>query len=827
MKTPTLLLALAAALPFAVSAQPAAPAGRCRSERLAKLAQGYIGADDQKILKSETAEGAGARQVIDIAAMPDLCDATVWRYLVLKNASGQPGVFWRDEGLKAAWSGDFTQQAKMLQTVDDVYRTVDAQGPAVLAAGDAVVDAAVKMGVVARKDGASPAALAANGMALAKFANEKAYAVEAVDAKTAATPAELKASLSRLLADAPAPKVKKGQAAPAPVVIPGPAVLEFRKAVMGLASDLGILASTNKLSASRGAIGMKGDFAPGAAGVFAAFAKLKTKDGRESYPDSSALDDKAYAGALKYVTDPAITDAADDAPHDGAALSRLDYALRNLIALRAAAVDQAVAAARKRLNGRSVKETLAGVARDEKAAAPRDPKAAPEPAAGSLGAQVLERLKGTKEYSELNSFYDNKSKADPAWAETAEGKSVAAQMKTMRDDAAATTVGRTPKGMALQYTVGGQKVTDTGIVVADLNSDKEYRDFIASAVASNIATDGKVQAFLGALRGQGAPGTPVAPPLDPKQQQTADAGLPPAQAKPAPAPASPWEALVKATPSAGFFGWFSSKETAERYAAHENEAAAELASNASRARDQKQRELNWQGAAADRQAKFDEDRRVAAAAAKAKRDEEGIRQAPQDPDLSPAEAERRQKEAIAAREKASAEEQAKIRADAAAAKAARDAEAAKTLKAAQDAAAKAEAEASAKRKALDETVNKAYDDGVVKAEAELHGAYKKPGDDRRSAAEKLSGYTGQFYRVERVDKFFADAWEGDKLPAATAACKTKLGFKMPVNSGEGFKDPNADNVDGYCGVRTGLVAHLNSYRGSVKPPAPAAAPAGK
>ena len=422
MKTPSplLLLALTVALPSFASDPAPAAAGRCDAARLTKLAQGYIGAEDQKILKTETVEGSGARQVIDIGSAPSLCDATVWRYLVLKGTAGQPAVFWRDEGLKSAWAGDFTQQAKMLQTVDDVYKAVDAQGRDILASGDAVVDAAVKLGVAARKDAAGPSALAGAGAAHAKFAGEKAYTVEAADAKTAVSPADLKASLSRLLADRPAPKAKGKAKAAAPETVLGPGVLEFRKAVIGLASDLAGLSATNKLSASHGAVGMKADFVAGAGAAFAAAGKLAGKDGKASYPDSVAANEATYQGALKYLTDPAITAAGDDTPHDGAALSRLDYALRNLIAMRAAAVDQAVAAAKKRLAGRSVKETLAAVDRDAKSAAgakgAKGAEAAPK--AGVLGPDVLARLTGTKEYSELNSFYDNKSKADPAWAES-------------------------------------------------------------------------------------------------------------------------------------------------------------------------------------------------------------------------------------------------------------------------------------------------------------------------------------------------------------------------------------------------------------------------
>jgi hypothetical protein len=122
-------------------------------------------------------------------------------------------------------------------------------------------------------------------------------------------------------------------------------------------------------------------------------------------------------------------------------------------------------------------------------------------------------------------------------------------------------------------------------------------------------------------------------------------------------------------------------------------------------------------------------------------------------------------------------------------------------------------------------VDAAYSDGIAQSEAKLHAAYKTPGNARQKTAESLSGY-GPFYmkHVARVDDFFAEAWEGDKLPAATKACKTKLGFKMPVLTGAGFKDPSEDNVDGPCGVREGLVASLVKYKWQAPKKEEAAAP---
>jgi hypothetical protein len=794
MKTPSvLLLALAAALPSLAAADPQPPAGRCDGTWLAAAhdlaAKGYSPKDDAKYLTTETVAG-GSRQVVDIANAPKLCDATVWHYLAVKEPAGGDATLdaktgkpvapmvlkWRDEAVKTAWSQGLASQLEILIGVNDLYKEIDPKGRDVLAKGDAVVDAAVKLGVAARKDAPSPSKLAEVGLASAGFAAEKAYEVAPVEGKGSTDAAQIKAALSALLKDSTPAAPKKGAKPAAPTLLLGPGVLAFRQGVIELAGKVAAKA--------KGA-----SYKPVAWGAASA---------------AAAADDKAYQAALSYLTDPAIKDAADDSVHEKAALSAVDYALRNLLAQRAAGVDASVAAARKMLKGTTVAAALAGVAHD----ATVDPAKVPVPPKGSLAAEVLEKLKGTDEYSELSKIYDNNKN-------NSKGVEAKAQMARMEADAAATTVGKVGKTSALQFTIGGQKVTDTGILVADLTTDKDYRSFIANSVAQNIAGDGKLQAALAALRGQGDSGTVITPPLKPDQQApAADLPKPPAKAPP-PEP-SAWDALVKATPSAGFFGFFSSAETAERYVSHQNESAAAIASDAARARNGKEAELNRNAAAAQRAADAQKARDLADAAAKAKADEDRIRRTPMDPDLSAAEAARIQNEQIAAREKAAAERKAAIEKAAADAKAQRAKDEAAALKAAQDAAAKAKAESDAKLKALDDTVNKAYDDGIAKAEAALHLDYKKPGSDRRDAAERESGYTGSFYRLERVDKYFGDNWEGASLPKAAAACKTKLGFKMPVGNGAGFKDPSADNVDGMCGVHGGLVGYLSSFRGSVK-----------
>jgi len=142
------------------------------------------------------------------------------------------------------------------------------------------------------------------------------------------------------------------------------------------------------------------------------------------------------------------------------------------------------------------------------------------PALNGLAAEVLAHLKETKEYMELGSIYDSNSMADPNWSESEQGQAVAAKIKIMLDDAASTRIVKTDKGMALQYSVGGQTITDTGIIAADLKADKDYRDFIARAVSTNISSDGKIQVFLSRLRGQRIPRAEISSPLAQSSEDT-------------------------------------------------------------------------------------------------------------------------------------------------------------------------------------------------------------------------------------------------------------------------------------------------------------------
>lgn len=116
----------------------------------------------------------------------------------------------------------------------------------------------------------------------------------------------------------------------------------------------------------------------------------------------------------------------------------------------------------------------------------------------TLADEVLRHLTTLDDYRDLQALYDEK-KAQTGWSAGDEGMAVAQRLKVLRADAATTAI----VGIKLHYTVRGQKVTDSGIIIADLKTDPEYRAFIVNAVARNILADrmdAKVQAALDRFR---------------------------------------------------------------------------------------------------------------------------------------------------------------------------------------------------------------------------------------------------------------------------------------------------------------------------------------
>ena len=773
MKVPALLLLAAVAFPAAAVAE--GPAHRCDVDWLTKAQGTSLGvaiADPNKYLAPAAA--AGQPPAIDILNPTKLCDVTVWHSLAVLAPVGEPildpkthkpigGVTlrWNDPATQAEWAKGLASQIKILLDADAKYQRVDALGREALTQSEAVVTAAEKTGVAARADAGTPAALKALGLTVDAYAGEKGYSVAALadaPAGTTQDPAELKAAFTQVLDDAAPPAAPKAKAAPgksarvklaAPLVKykAGTAVVAFRKAVVALANE--------------------------------------TRAGRANAPKAFA--DADYEAALKFITDPAIKKADEDSAYPDAALSTLDYGLRNLIALRAGAVASSLNAAKARLKGQSVAAALAS-----------DKRLPANQSSVDMAAAVLRHLDGVKDYHDLNAMYDRESaKHDSDWMK-ANGADVKAQLGAYRADARAAVVVTDPatKGRVLQYAIGGQKISDAGIAVADLDKSQAYRETIAEAIAQTIATvpfTAKAQAVLAALRGEGASGAQITPALTPAQQGAAAELLvnnfPVKPGVVVAAPVSAYDALLKATPAQGFFGrLFDRKGSVDRYYSKINKAAADEAHNRASRRSDTESAAN--DAAGSEQARQEAARSQLAAA-------------PSDPDDSAT---------VAAAKRTAALQTF-------------DAKAKTAIQAAHDGviasdksyvpADKAGAELKAKQAELNATVDAAYTDGINKAVDKLNAAYKTPETKQRSEAEKKSGYEGAFYKVERVDAYFADNWKGAAQGPAVVKCKASLGFDIKGVGGK-FKDPSPQNIDKSCGVHDGLIMMLASYKGSNK-----------
>jgi len=737
MKTPSLpFLALAAALPSLAAAAP--PDHHCNVAWLADAA------------KASAAPGADE--------LKKACDPSVWRYL-----SAEDGT-WADPGAKKAWDSGWQQQVGLLLATDDLYQLVEPRGRAALDRADAVVAAAVKLGVVARTDGAGVDALAAKGRAAAFYGKDKAYAAAAPAAAPTVAPADLKASLKALLKDAPA---AAGQ--PKATAF-GPAVLAFRKAVIELANELASRAAKRELLEKRGvAADVKSDFVTAGAAACPVVAPAPTTGGGAAISDANAAEDKNYRGALACLTDAKIAAGDDGGAYPAAALSRLDYGLRNLLASRAAAVDAAVEAAKKRLAGRGVAETLAAVDRDQ--------KPVPKPAAPpDLAADVLAHLAKTKDYQDLNALFEAKSK-QPDWLKSDEGKAVQQRLESMRADAKATKI----VGGQVQYSVGGSLMS-SAVRVPALKND-QYRNYMADAIALAISSnplEAKVLAALMAFRNQ-SPAAPV-PPNAPVDKL-------PAPAAPPASPKTAWDAIVQATPEPSVWNWW--KGRMEGYLSAQREQAASEAFSASQRRAVVQRQADA--------ARFAENYRC-------EQEKAEIRSRPADPVWKKDVADKWRAGLLAAKDKeCEGRVQAAFDKVVAGAKLAPEAEV-----------------TGAKKKREDDAlalVRQAYAEGIAASIAELRKEYGDPKTSRAKDAASESGL-GAFYgkHLDFVEGYFKANWEGGALAGSTSACQNGLWHDARRGPNRGavaaeFKDPTVENVDSFC-VHGALVGSLKGRLGT-------------
>lgn len=128
--------------------------------------------------------------------------------------------------------------------------------------------------------------------------------------------------------------------------------------------------------------------------------------------------------------------------------------------------------------------------------------AAPAEKRATMADEVLQHLTALADYRELQALFDENA-TQHGWTTSDEGTAISQRLAMLRSDAVATTVVKGPDGILFQYCIGGQKVTDSGIAVHDLERSKAYRSTIAEAIAQNIVTtppDAKVQSALDRFR---------------------------------------------------------------------------------------------------------------------------------------------------------------------------------------------------------------------------------------------------------------------------------------------------------------------------------------
>jgi tetratricopeptide (TPR) repeat protein len=106
----------------------------------------------------------------------------------------------------------------------------------------------------------------------------------------------------------------------------------------------------------------------------------------------------------------------------------------------------------------------------------------------TLGDAVLRHLTAVAGYRELQALYDQNATQN-GWTASDEGTAVSQWLAMLRSNALATTTVKGPEGRVLQFFIGDEKVTDTGISVADLDRSEGYRQMIADLIAANIASN--------------------------------------------------------------------------------------------------------------------------------------------------------------------------------------------------------------------------------------------------------------------------------------------------------------------------------------------------
>ncbi|MDD5304274.1 MAG: hypothetical protein PHS14_14335 [Elusimicrobia bacterium] len=768
MKTPSSLplLVFLAALPAAAqivvvtSKSVAAPAAaRCDTAFLEKVVNDFkVGGtvSDDRI-------GTKAANGVTFPALKfneaKTCDAGTWRYL----ASGTPLV-WRSADAGKFWdAGNAGPNAALVLVADDFFRAFDPAALKVLAAADAVIEAGVQLGVVTAADAAKPLSELLKGASGGPFGALKPKTVTAVEAakqKANLPPEQLGPTLRKLLDETGA--AKGG----------GAAVMDFRLAVLALNAELGRLGATNAAVVKRAGAGLPAvkDFMPG----------LPQGYVLPKVEKASALDDVKFGAALAALIGAGVTPALDDAaPRAGSLLEPVDLGLRNLIAIRAAQVEQIVALAKPRLAGKTI--TQLEVAARTAGEAGKQP-------ASSLSAAVVQRLAESPEYQALDSLYENnKRERGEEWTKRPEAQAMLQAREAMLEAARSAKVETTPDGKVVVFTQGKKKIALTSVVPSSVENNAGTRNDVAGMISRFIVdgakNDASTQAALAVIGGASKVGEPLDTNLTAEEGKIAKT-VPPA---------------IK-TIKDGAAGCDNPKDLArndyETYAARQRAAAAAMAGG--NVRDRNQIEKTKEAALAASVVECD--KRKAAAAVKKGAD---------DFDGADVVASLRAAALVDAEAWCKADKE-KIEGDATAA--------AKTL---------AEAESGprnpkALRDKADADLAASFGVAVSASVETLRKDYTNPAGGPR--VKKLiadAGLSGMSPRLTALTTlWFSQNWPPDEarkadFMKAVTDCAEKLGFK-PGSDKASYQNPeNPDNVAKACGVQAGLTEYISTSKGGI------------
>lgn len=543
----TAILILFAALPAAAKLKAGQ---RCDTAFLDKVAKEFTGIGsiaDERIKKADrvVAGEMVTRGVLE-AGDSKVCDAGTWRHL----ATGAPLV-WRNADAGKYWDGgNAKQNAALLLIADDFFKALDPKVVDLLAAADEVIAAGVAIGVAVTAEPAKEHLdfLKANSGGSLAALTPKSVSLTVPDDKKGGTvaPDAVVATWQKLLDEKGA--TKSG----------GEAVLRFRQAVLALGADIARQSAANESVLRRAGVDVAGvrDFIPGLPSGIAA----------QNFDKAAAAQDTKYDAALASLTGKGELQLTDATPRADALLDRVDIGLRNLVAVRAAQVAQIVAAAKSKLNGKTI--TAIGVAARASSAAAtvKDP----------LGQAAMKALAQTPEYMRLDAMYEN-VRAKPGTPENdALVRAIDRERKDMQAAALSATVEADAGGRkSVVYTQGERKAVLGSLVPpidgAGGDRDRENAaDIIAALIVDRAHAKASYKTLMAAIGGAGEPGQILPSDVTPEEKPVA--AQVPAEIKP-----------VKALSDGSIADWFRNDH--ERYAARQRAAAAELATANKRERD--------------------------------------------------------------------------------------------------------------------------------------------------------------------------------------------------------------------------------------------------